>query len=575
MEDESPLLEESRPLLEDISPVLDDQENDLEATSSNSNRNPLENLDLDKLLEQRVGQFGRYQKTIYVLVCLPSMLTAMVTMASVFSTLQPRHRCMIPGCDSSDPQYNDGSKFQNFSIPVDSENEYDSCRMFQEINDNSSSCFASNFDDTIIIPCQQFVYDTGEMEKTVTMKYDLVCDKKGKVNLSQSIFFGGVLAGALVFGQLGDYIGRKSVFMIALIQTVSCSVVAVYVGDLVTYNVLQFLTAMGQVGLFQACFVLGVELVGPKYRVFCGVFIEFFFVCGELILAFLAWYFRDWKKMTLAYMIPSIVFVSYYFFVPKSVRWLLSQQRYEEAEAELQKVAKWNKKPTLTQHDFYKFSKEEVEVEVKESFIDLLKRPKLVVRLSIVFLCWIVVTLVYYGLSLAASNLAGDVFLNFTLLSLTEFPGYALSYLGMQYAGRKATMIASLLISGTACLISPFLPQSMSTLSTILFLTGKFGATSAFGTIYLYTSELFPTSVRNLCIGLSSMMGRFGAIAAPYIKNIGAGTSQDWIPLAIFGVSGIISGFAVFLLNETKGKPLPRTLDEAENLEHSDYQQIR
>jgi hypothetical protein len=33
--------------------------------------------------------------------------------------------------------------------------------------------------------------------------------------------------------------------------------------------------------------------------------------------------------------------------------------------------------------------------------------------------------------------LAGDVFLNFALLALAEVPGYALSYLGMTWFGRK------------------------------------------------------------------------------------------------------------------------------------------
>merc|ERR1719319_1257294 len=123
--------------------------------------------------------------------------------------------------------------------------------------------------------------------------------------------------------------------------------------------------------------------------------------------------------MSLAFMIPSLALLFLYFIIPRSVRWLLAQKRYLEAEAELQRVAKYNKVPPLTQHDFAKFTKEEVEIEVKESFIDLLKRPKLVTRLLIVFLNWTVVAMVYYGLSLAASNLGGDVFMNFTLLSVT------------------------------------------------------------------------------------------------------------------------------------------------------------
>jgi len=44
--------------------------------------------------------------------------------------------------------------------------------------------------------------------------------------------------------------------------------------------------------------------------------------------------------------------------------------------------------------------------------------------------------------------------------------------------------------------------------NSLLIVLGKMFVTSAFGTAYLYTSELFPTTVRNLCVGLSSMTGR-------------------------------------------------------------------
>ena len=43
--------------------------------------------------------------------------------------------------------------------------------------------------------------------------------------------------------------------------------------------------------------------------------------------------------------------------------------------------------------------------------------------------------------------------------------------------------------------------------STLFFLVGKFGATAAFGTVYLYTGELFPTEVRTSGIGSANFIG--------------------------------------------------------------------
>ena len=187
-------------------------------------------------------------------------------------------------------------------------------------------------------------------------------------------------------------------------------------------------------------------------------------------------------------------------------------------------------------------------------------------RLLNVFLNWVVITMIYYGLSMNAASLAGDIFSNFALLSAAEIPGYTLSYLGMTYLGRRATLASSLLIGGMSCLISSLLPDTYTTGTTVFFLLGKFGATAAFGTTYLYTSELFPTRVRNACVGLSSMMGRVGAIVSPYVAKLGVLTGLEWLPMAVFASSAIVSGSLTLLLPETKGIDLPRNIREAENM---------
>lgn len=35
--------------------------------------------------------------------------------------------------------------------------------------------------------------------------------------------------------------------------------------------------------------------------------------------------------------------------------------------------------------------------------------------------------------------------------------------------------------------------------------------------IYVYGSEIFPTTMRNVCLGLCAVIARFGGVVAPYV----------------------------------------------------------
>ena len=69
-----------------------------------------------------------------------------------------------------------------------------------------------------------------------------------------------------------------------------------------------------------------------------------------------------------------------------------------------------------------------------------------------------------------------------------------------------------------------------------------------------------------MCVGVSSMVGRLGAILSPYIAQLGVLTAISWLPMAVFAGAGLLSGLLTLLLPETRNKPLPRTMEEAENI---------
>lgn len=179
---------------------------------------------------------------------------------------------------------------------------------------------------------------------------------------------------------------------------------------------------------------------------------------------------------------------------------------------------------------------------------------------------WLVVAMVFYGLSLNAATLVpGDPYLNFFLVSLVEIPGYTMAYFAMERYGRKISTAFTMFIGGLSLIIDAMLTELIPNetwVSVVTFLIGKLGITAAFGTIYLYTSELLPTPVRTAVLGMSSMCARVGAIAAPYIASL-KDYGGSWIPLVVFGLNALLSGLLFFLLPETLGKPLPDTIEEA------------
>jgi MFS family permease len=59
----------------------------------------------------------------------------------------------------------------------------------------------------------------------------------------------------------------------------------------------------------------------------------------------------------------------------------------------------------------------------------------------------------------------------------------------------------------------------------ILAALGLVGMSVAFPTVYLYSAELFPTVVRNVGVGSSSMCARVGSMVAPYITSLASYTS--------------------------------------------------
>ena len=92
------------------------------------------------------------------------------------------------------------------------------------------------------------------MATSLVTEFNLVCGDQWLLPLSQSVFFAGVLVGAAVYGHLGDLLGRRTAFLIGMVQTTVAGIAAAFAPNLACYCVLMFITAMGQASVYTASF---------------------------------------------------------------------------------------------------------------------------------------------------------------------------------------------------------------------------------------------------------------------------------------------------------------------------------
>ena len=91
----------------------------------------------------------------------------------------------------------------------------------------------------------------------------------------------------------------------------------------------------------------------------------------------------------------------------------------------------------------------------RPTFIDLFWPYSMLFRTLNLFLQWFSVTMTFYGLTFASATLqlAGNVYLNFTLNVLVEFIASLIAYLLVDKLGRRPCMVGTQFVSGVCVLI--------------------------------------------------------------------------------------------------------------------------
>ncbi|XP_071113404.1 organic cation transporter protein-like [Haliotis cracherodii] len=517
-----------------------------------------------------LGEFGTYQKRLYVLLCIPMVSLGIQIMITVFTLGVPDHRCAVPGLDNDTYtiQGEQHARAVNAAIPIADKGTqlYSSCHVYEVIN-NSKTGGEEYTNSTHT--CNRLVYDEETFGSNIVTRFDWVCDVKMYKSHVQMMFMLGSLVGCAVVAPPADFIGRKKMFMVGVLFHIVASISISFATSFAVFAFLMFFNGMSSTAIWMNGFVVGVELVGPSKRRWTGIIVEFFWSSGYFIAVAAAYFIRDWQHLQLVVSAPTVLFLAYYWFIPESPRWLITKRKYEMAETILRHAAKVNK-VTLTSD---LFSGNVLDRTKSESIWKIFTSLTLVARCVIVFLNWLVCSLGYYGLGLNVANLGGSVYINGLIAGGTEFVSYIACILLLDRIGRKSLHCAAMILGGICCTatILPVLYGSggLTWLTITLALVGRAFVSASFAIIWLYSSELFPTVIRNSVMGVANICGRLGGVISPYIANLAMVIPGDFgraVPLIIFGVSMVGAGLLALFLPETLTRELPESIEDAEKM---------
>ena len=381
------------------------------------------------------------------------------------------------------------------------------------------------------------------------------------MGLIGSIGLIGMALGAVVSGTIADRIGRKKVFTITVLLYSIASAFCALSWNYQSLLVFRFLVGFGLGGELPVAATLVSEYAPSRVRGRFIVLLESFWGLGWIAAACIAYFFiplYGWRMAFLIGALPALYVCLIRMHMPESVRYLLAHGRVGEARKIVVSLERQLHVPVAP----FVSEKETVSVVAKASFRELWKKP-FASRTIMLWLVWFGINFSYYGIFMWLPSLVFQqgftvvkTFEYVLIMTLAQLPGYYCAAWLVDKIGRKYTLSAFLLFSGVA---SYFFGHAST--AAALMMCGSvmsFFNLGAWGVLYTYTPEQYPTAIRALGSGWAAGFGRFGGMAAPMM--VGALLARSFGFASVFYMFALVfAAVAVIVMSlgvESKQKDL-------------------
>lgn len=407
--------------------------------------------------------------------------------------------------------------------------------------------------------------DTGLISfvlPVLSKEWGLTPDQMGWIG---SIGLVGMALGAVVSGTVADRIGRKKVFTITVLMYAIATGMCALAWSYEALLFFRFLVGFGLGGELPVAATLMSEYAPTKLRGRFIVLLESFWGIGWLVAACIAYLLIPefgWKMAFLIGSLPALYVFIIRLHMPESVRYLIAKKRISEAKdiiLDLEKKLHVESQP----FDNELLPAEAGTAENEQAGPGALWSGKYIRRTIMLWLAWFGIVFSYYGIFMWLPSIVFQqgfavvkTFEYVLIMTLAQLPGYYCAAWLVDVIGRKYTLSIFLLMSGVA---SYFFGNAGSSETLLLWgATMSFFNLGAWGVIYTYTPELYPTSMRALGSGWAAGFGRIGGMIAPALVGIMIGNQLgiDKVFMMFAAVFIVVSVVVLGMGVETRQKQL-------------------
>jgi putative MFS transporter len=352
----------------------------------------------------------------------------------------------------------------------------------------------------------------------------------GQVGFLTSISSLGMVFGAALAGIMADRYGRKAILLWTLLIFSVASGLSALATGFGVLCLLRFISGVGLGGELPVASTLVSESVPAKERGRAVVLLESFWAVGWICAALIAYFIIPKYGWEAAFVIGAI----------PAIYALYLRRAIEDPPRFLQQ--KGERKPSLREKIAQVWS-----LEYRRSTIML-------------WILWFTVVFSYYGMFLwlpTVMTLKGFTLLKsfeyVLIMTLAQLPGYFTAAYFIEKFGRKFVLVVYLVMTAISAAWFGYATSVGMLITAGIFLS--FFNLGAWGGLYAYSPELYPTKVRTTGVGLATAMGRIGGVIAPLLVGmlVSRDIAIDVIFMMFFVVILIGAMSVLFLGRETKG----------------------